>query len=341
MRNFFIISLLAIIVGCNNSTDNKDQSLEKKYKTMGTIEQFDSTLNTIISPTASAEIIAEGFEWSEGPLWIEKLNMLLFSDVPTNTVYKWTEEKGKEIYLKPSGFSGTNSQSKEPGSNGLVLDPEGNLVLCQHGNRQMARMDAPLDNPEAKYITIADKFNGKRFSSPNDAVYNSAGELFFTDPPYGLPAQNDSDPAKEISFNGVYKVKKNGGVILLTDSITRPNGIAFLPGEKKLIVACSDPDKPNWYVFDIDGDSASNGKIFYSAAGYDKSLKGLPDGFKVDKNGNVFATGPGGVWIFNSEGKPLGKIKLDEPSSNVALSPDEKTIYITNDMYVLRLKMRD
>jgi len=341
MKNAFIISLLAVTIGCNNNPEKKTQPLEEKYKIIGSVESFDSSLNTIISPTAGAEIIAEGFEWSEGPLWIEKQNMLIFSDVPTNTVYKWTEEKGKEIYLKPSGFTGTTSESKEPGSNGLLLDAEGNLVLCQHGNRQMARMDAPLDKPEAKYISIADKYNGKRFSSPNDAVYNSAGELFFTDPPYGLPSQNDSDPAKEIPYNGVYKVKKNGEVILLTDTITRPNGIAFLPGEKKLIVACSDPEKPNWYVFDIDGDSARNGKIFYSSAGSDKSLKGLPDGFKVDKNGNVFATGPGGVWIFNSDGKPLGKIKLDESSSNVALSPDEKTLYITNDMYVLRVKMRE
>ena len=340
MRNFFIISLLGIIIGCNNNTENKDQSREEKYKTMGTIERFDSALDNIISPTARPEIIAEGFEWSEGPLWIEKHNMLLFSDVPTNTVYKWTEEKGKEVYLKPSGFAGTSTQSKEPGSNGLTLDLEGNLVLCQHGNRQMARMDAPLDKPEAKYVTIADKYMGKRFSSPNDAVYNSAGELFFTDPPYGLPLQNDSDPAKEISFNGVYKVKKTGEVILLTDSITRPNGIAFLPGEKKLIVASSDPDKPDWYVFDVSGDSLTNGKIFYAAV-RDTTLKGLPDGFKINKEGTVFATGPGGVWIFNSEGKPLGKIKLDEATSNVALSPDEKTLYITNDMYVLRLKLRD
>ena len=341
MKIAVIISLLIVTISCNNNPEKKEQPLEKKYKITGSVESFDSSLNTIISSTAHAEIIAEGFEWSEGPLWIEKQNMLLFSDVPTNTVYKWTEEKGKEIYLKPSGFTGTTSESKEPGSNGLLLDAGGNLVLCQHGNRQVARMDAPLDKPEAKYISIADKYNGKRFSSPNDAVYNSAGELFFTDPPYGLPSQNDSDPAKEIPFNGVYKVKKNGEVILLTDSITRPNGIAFLPGEKKLIVACSDPDKPNWYIFDIDGDSATNGKIFYSSTGSDKSLKGLPDGFKVDKNGNVFATGPGGVWIFNSDGKPLGKIKLDESSSNVALSPDEKTIYITNDMYLLRVKMRD
>ena len=335
------MSLLAVTIGCNNNTENKDQPKNEKYKKMGTIERFDSSLDNIISPAARPEIIAEGFEWSEGPLWIEKHKMLLFSDVPMNTVYKWTEEKGKEVYLKPSGYTGaTPSECKEPGSNGLTLDNEGNLVLCQHGDRKVSRMDAPLDKPEAKFISLVEKFNENRFSSPNDLVFNSHGELFFTDPPYGLKTQDDTDPKKEISFNGVYKVKKDGSVILLVDSISRPNGLAFLPGEKKLIVACSDPDKPDWYVFDIEGDSATNGKVFYSAAGYDKSLKGLPDGFKVDKSGNVFATGPGGVWIFNSEGKPLGKIKLDEATSNIALSPDENTLYITNDMYVLRLKMK-
>ena len=310
-------------------------------KTTGTIERLDPALDKIISPDAKAEIIADGFEWSEGSLWIEKHNMLLFSDVPTNTIYKWTEEKGKEVYLKPSGFTGTASESKEPGSHGLILDNEGNLVLCQHGDRRMARMDAPLDKPAANFITLADKYNGKRFNSPNDAVFNRAGELFFTDPPYGLPSQGDNDPQKEISFNGVYKVKKDGTVILLVDSITRPNGIAFFPGEQKLLVACSDPEKPNWYVYDVKGDSLTNGKIFYSAADRDKSLPGLPDGLKIDKDGNVFASGPGGINIFNSDGKKLGLLKLENSASNCALSPDEKTLYITNDMYVLKFKMRD
>jgi len=338
--NSVIATLFFIIVlACNNNPSEKKE--ESMYKTIGTIERLDAALDNIISPDAKAEIIADGFEWSEGPLWIEKYNMLLFSDVPMNTVYKWTQEKGKEIYLKPSGYTGTEpSKCKEPGSNGLILDKEGNLVLCQHGNRQMGRMNAPLDKPEAKFITIADKYNGKRFSSPNDAVYNSTGELFFTDPPYGLETQNDKDPKKEIPFNGVYKVKKDGSVILLTDSITRPNGIAFFPGKQRLLVASSDPDKPNWYVFDIKGDSLIKGKIFYSAAGAGKGLKGLPDGLKIDKNGNVFATGPGGVWIFDKEAKLLGKIKLNEATSNCALSADEKTLYITNDMYVLRMKMR-
>ena len=340
MNKNFLLSLLVFMIACNSNPENKNQ--EMKYKNIGTIERFDAALDNIISANAKPEIIAEGFEWSEGPLWVEKQSMLLFSDVPMNTIYKWTEAKGKEVYLKPSGYTGTEpSLCKEPGSNGLTFDKNGNLILCQHGNRQMARMDALLDKPEAKFITLADKYHGKRFSSPNDAVYNSAGELFFTDPPYGLQTQDDSDAKKEISFNGVYKVKNNGEVILQVDSITRPNGIALTPDEKKLIVACSDGAHPNWYIFDISGDSLTNGKIFYSAAEEAKTMKGGPDGFKIDKNGNVFATGPGGVYIFNSEGKKLGHIKLDDATSNIALSPDEKTIYITNDMYVLRLKMRE
>jgi gluconolactonase len=344
MKRLLIYSTV-FLIACNNN--NNEQTTKttavNNYKKTGTIERLDSSINDIISKDAQPEIIAEGFEWSEGPLWVEKHNMLLFSDVPMNTVFKWTEEKGKEVYLKPSGYTAdTPSDCKEPGSNGLIFDKNGNLVLCQHGNRRMARMDAPLDKPEAKYITIADKYNGKRFSSPNDAVYNSSGELFFTDPPYGLKTQDDSDPKKEIKFNGVYKVKENGEVLLMTDSITRPNGIAFMPGEKTIIVANSDPAKPNWYAFDINAEgNFTNGRIFHSAADHDKSEKGLPDGFKIDKNGNVFATGPGGIWIFNSAGKLLGKIKVPESTSNCAFSADEKTLYITNDMYVLRVKLRE
>jgi gluconolactonase len=338
MKLLTVILIFAILVSCNNNTQVK--SGMAVYQTIGSIERHDVVLDKILSPNARAEIIAEGFDWSEGPLWVEKYNMLLFSDIPPNTIYKWTEENGKEVYLTPSGYTDTAKRAGEVGSNGLILDKDGNLVMCQHGDRRMAKMDAPLNAPQPKFITLAGNYKGKRFSSPNDAVYNSAGELFFTDPPYGLETQDDKDPKKEIPFNGVYKVKKDGTVILLIDSITRPNGIAFFPGEQKLLVACSDPDKPNWYVWDINGDSLSNGKIFYSAAGYDKSWRGLPDGFKIDKNGNVFATGPGGVYIFNSEGKKLGMIHLDEATSNCALSPDEKILYVTNDMYVLRVKLR-
>jgi len=331
MNKILLAAMLSTIFSCKNSQE----------KTIGTIERLDPSFDNIISSGAKPEIIAEGFDWSEGPVWVESQKMLLFSDVPRDTVYKWTEEKGKEIYLTPSGYTDTISRGGEMGSNGLLLDKEGHLILCQHGNRQIARMDATLDAPKPNYISVANNYQGKKFNSPNDAVYNSNGELFFTDPPYGLEKQMD-DSKKEIPFQGVYKVKTSGEVILITDSLTRPNGIAFFPGEKTLLVANSDPAKQNWYAFDLGpGDSVSNARIFYSAEGYDKKLKGSCDGMKIDKNGNVFATGPGGLWIFNKDAKLLGKINLPDATANCALSPDQKTLYIANDMYVLRVKMRE
>jgi gluconolactonase len=340
MKKNHLAYLFVLVISCNNH-HQPEKTNGMSYKTVGSIERLDPALDQLIDTGAKAEIIAEGFEWSEGPVWVESHKMLLFSDVPRDTVFKWTEEKGKEVYLTPSGYSDAIPRGGEMGSNGLLLDKDGRLVLCQHGNRQMARMDAPLDKPVPTYITIANNYQGKKFNSPNDAVYNSAGELFFTDPPYGLE-KNINDPKKEIPFQGVFKVKTNGEVVLVTDSITRPNGIAFFPGEKTLLVANSDGDKPNWYAFDVGpGDRFSNGRIFYSAAKEAKSERGLPDGFKIDKKGNVYATGPGGIWIFDEKGKVLGKIKLPQSTSNCALSPDEKTLYITSDMYLLRVKLRD
>ena len=331
MKQIFCFLFVLTVVHCSG---------QQTYKQIGRLERYDKELDKIVSPNAKAEIIAEGFDWSEGPLWVEKYKMLLFSDVPTNSIFKWTPEKGKQLYLKPSGYTGTVERGGEMGSNGLVLDNKGNLVMCQDGDRRMARMNAPLTNPQPKFIPLSTNYKGKRFSSPNDATFNSKGELFFTDPPYGLPSKSDNDPGKEISFNGVYKVKTNGEVILLVDSLPRPNGIAFFPGEKKLLISDSDPSKPNWYIYDVDGDKLTNGKIFYHAVS-EKGMKGLPDGLKIDRQGNVFATGPGGIHIFNKDGKLLGKLRLDEATSNCSLSADQKTLYITNDMYVLRFKMRD
>lgn len=347
MKLTLVLFTLALLTACNDSAGKAEESAEVKADTaikprlIGSIERLDPSLDAIISPNAQPEIIAEGLDWSEGPVWIERLQMLLFSDVPRDTVFKWTHARGKEVYLTPSGYTDTVKRGGEMGSNGLLLDASGQLVLCQCGNRQMARMDASLDQPAPKYIPIANLYKGKKFNSPNDAVYNAKGELFFTDPPYGLEKQMQ-DPKKETPFQGVYKVKPSGEVILVTDSITRPNGIAFLPGDKTLLVANSDPAKPYWYAFDVaDNDRFVNPRIFYSAAGQDRSLRGLPDGMKVDKNGNIFATGPGGVWIISKEAKLLGKIRVPDAASNCAFSADEKTLYITNDMYILRVKLRD
>lgn len=345
MKNLLFLVLIGCMTACNNDSDTKSGSVKSDdstaVKTIGTLEKMDPALDAIISPDAKAEIIADGIDWSEGPLWVEKINALLWSDVLQNIIYKWTPEKGKEVYLTPSGYTDSVKRGGEMGSNGLTLDNNGNLVLCQHGNRQIARMTSGVENPQPSFVTLAGNYKGKRFNSPNDVIVNSKGEIFFTDPIYGLESKSDSDPKKELPYNGVYKVTTKGEVVLLIDSITRPNGIALTPDEKKLIVACSDRDKPNWYIYDVDENGVKNGRIFYSAAGEDKSLPGGPDGFKIDKNGNIFSSGPGGIRIFNPEGKILGRLRLENPASNCAFSPDQKTLYITNDMYVLRLRMRD
>lgn len=317
----------------------------KEIKTIGSIERLNPALDEIVSTEAVAEIISDGLEWSEGPLWVEEQKMLLFSDVPTNIVYKWTKEKGTEVYLTPSGWTGSDT-GKFEGSNGLLLDDEGKLVLCQHGDRRLARMTATMSSPKSEFETLADKFEGKKFNSPNDAVFRG-GDYFFTDPAYGLAKQMD-DPRKEISFQGVYRRSVSGDVTLLVDSLTRPNGIAFSPNGD-LFIANSDPEKARWYRYHVkstpvpEDDPAitlNDGKVFYDATAITATEKGLPDGMKIDSKGNIFASGPGGVFIFNPEGKLLGKIKLADATSNTALSADEKTLFVTNDMYVLRIKMR-
>ncbi len=328
IRFLFVITTM-VFMSCTNKTAST-----------GSIEIMDTALNSIIDTDARIEVIAEGFGWSEGPLWIEDEKMLLFSDVIANSVYKWTEAKGQEIYLTPSGYTGTTPRSGETGSNGLLLDKNGKLVLCQHGNRQIALMDAPLNNPAPVFKTIAATYQQKKFNSPNDAVYNDSGDLFFTDPPYGLE-KNMDDPLKETPYQGVYKVKTTREVILLTDAVSRPNGIAITNDKKTLIVANSDPAKPFWYAFDFGtNDSLINARIFYDATSAAKTEKGMPDGFKIDKMGNIFATGPGGVWIFDKTAKLLGKIKFPQLTSNCAFSADEKTLFVTAHMYVLRIQMR-
>lgn len=311
----------------------------KETKTIGSIDRTDSSIDALIDQDAQIEILAEGFDWSEGPVWIEKENMLLFTDVPKNTVHKWTEAKGAEIYLTPSGFTGDSTRSREPGANGLIYHND-SLILCQHGNRQVARMNAAINNPKPEFISVANNYNGKRFSSPNDGAFRSNGDFFFTDPPYGL-ADLDKDVEKETPVNGVYRVTKLGVVSILVDSLTKPNGIAFMPGSNKFIVANSDPQKARWYEFELnEKDSVATGRIFFDATANTATEKGLPDGLKIDSKGNVYASGPGGVWIFDATGKQLGKINLPEACANCALSPDEKTLYITCDMYLLRVKLR-
>jgi gluconolactonase len=316
---------------------------KNEMKTIGTIERADPALDSIISPDARIEIVAEGFDWSEGPLWLESQKAVIFSDIPQNTIFKWTEEKGKEVYLKPAGYTGQTPRGGELGSNGLLLNDEGNLVLCQHGDRRLATMLAPIDAPKSEFQTIADKWNGKRFNSPNDAIFHNY-DYFLTDPAYGMEKQFE-DPGRETPFCGVYRVAADGTVTLLTDSLSRPNGIAFSPDGNYLFVANSDPGKAIWMKYAVKNDSSTfalgEGKVLYDATSLVATQKGLPDGMKIDSKGNIFATGPGGVFIFNLDGKLLGKIAVPDPTSNCALTSDEKTLFVTNDMYLLRIKLRN
>jgi gluconolactonase len=331
MIKYITVLAFVALAACNDDKPMVDAS-----KTIGSIEKLDPSLDSLVNPDAKMEIIAEGHDWTEGPVWVESEKMLLYSDIPPNKIFKWTEAKGAELYLQPSGYTGTAARKGEPGSNGLLINKDGKLVLCQHGDRRLALMDADIKTPAPNFISLADNYQGKKLNSPNDAVFRSNGDLFFTDPPYGLA----HDSLKEITFQGVYKFS-NGQTTLLTDSITRPNGIALLNNEKTLIVANSDGPKAMWYLWDLGpNDSLTNGRILFDATAASKGVKGLPDGLKVDKQGNIFATGPGGVWIFNAAGKNIGRLRIPEACSNVALADDDKTLFITADMYVLRVRLR-
>jgi len=334
MKKVVLILFIALAIACGSKKETQQTSLTVS------VEKLDPALDAIVGNQLTVSVIASGYEWTEGPLWLEGDKKLLFSDVPTNTIYQWTEEKGASIYLTPSGYTGEAPRGGEPGSNGLTLDVEGNLLLCQHGDRRIAMMNTSLAEPASDFTTISDTYNGKRFNSPNDLVFHNY-DIYFTDPAYGLEKQMD-DPKKELPFQGVYRIPAEGQVELLIDSLTRPNGIGFSPNGKKMYVANSDSEKALWYEYSInDSLKITSGKIVWDATEQAKTEKGLPDGLKVDAQGNIFATGPGGIWIFSGDGKLLGKIKLEEATSNCALTADGKTLFVTNDMLVLKIKLRD
>ncbi len=343
MKDSAILFVLLIFTACQAPSTTKTETtkapnIEKTvFRTTGSVERLSEAINELITKDAKIEVLADGFTWTEGPLWIENGQYVLFSDIPPNRIMKWSEKEGLSLYLTPSGYTGEKERAGEPGSNGLILDAAGNLVLCQHGDRRMAKMTTALNNPQPQFETIVDSYEGKRLNSPNDAIYDSQGNLYFTDPPYGL-AGNVDDPAKEIDFQGVYRYSKDGQLSLISDKITRPNGIGLSPDEKTLYVACSDPKAATWTAFTLNEDgTVASERLFHDATGSQE--KGLPDGLKVDKKGNIWATGPGGVWVFNPAGEVLGKIKTGEATSNCALDAAQKTLYMTCDDYLMRIKL--
>lgn len=303
------------------------------FPVVGEIVRLDPRLDALIPKDAKIEVVASGFDWTEGPLWVPDAEggKLLFSDIPKNSIFEWRLGKGVQLYMKPSGYTGLGQYSKEPGSNGLLLDAKGRLVCCEHGDRRLSVL-----TKNGGKMTLADRYQGKRFNSPNDGTLKSNGDIYFTDPPYGLP-ELEKDESRETDWFGVYRVTPSGEVTLLTKEMTRPNGIAFSPDEKTLYVAQSDPQAAVWKAFPVKEDGtlgASN--VFYDATKDVGKLPGLPDGMDVDVQGNLFATGPGGVCIFTPKGELLGRLSTGQNTSNVAWGDDGTTLYYTADMYICR-----
>lgn len=322
----------------NTPTKSKEQSM-KAYKTIGEVIRIDPAINDLIAEDAKIEILASGFVWSEGPVWVDDLDGLLFCDIPPNKIHFWKEGMDEApVYLTPSGYTSEIKRGGEVGSNGLIINKKNQLVLCQHGDRRIAYLNSPWDDAKPNYETIADKHDGKRFNSPNDIIQKSNGDYYFTDPPYGLEFQM-KDPAKEIDFQGVYRSDSDGNVTLLVETMTRPNGLAFSPDESVLYIANSDPKLAIWNAYDVNSDGTlSNERVFYNATG--EEGKGLPDGMKIDNKGNIFATGPGGVYVMNPEGKVLGKINTTEATSNCTFGgPNRDYLYMTCDMHLMRIKL--
>ena len=312
------------------------------YPGKGSVDRLSPELDGIIAPGTIPEVLADGFDWSEGPLWLPGQEMLIFSDVPLNTIFQWSEKEGLKRYLHPSGYTGNIPRGGETGSNGLLLDAEGRLVLCQHGDRRMARMNTPRDQPEAVFTSLADNWEGKKFNSPNDAVFSKTGDLFFTDPAYGMEFRYD-DPKREMDFTGVFRLQPDGRVTLLTDALSAPNGIGLSPDEKHLYVANSGRASGLiWEIFDRAPDgSYTNERLFYDAGPAGDSLKGAPDGLAVRSDGIIFATGPGGVWVFRPDGTHLGIVRTGQPTSNCTLDEREQYLYMTADNLLMRIRLAE
>ncbi|AMV17047.1 Gluconolactonase precursor [Planctomyces sp. SH-PL14] len=328
-------TVLSAALGMNAATAQDTLN----FPILGEVIRHDGAVDKLLPKDAKIEVLGSGFEWAEGPVWVpgkgNEPGFLLFSDIPRNSIMKWVEGKGVSLYLKPAGYTGVVEYGGEPGSNGLILDPKGQVVCCEHGDRRLS-----VITTGGGKRTLVDNYEGKRLNSPNDATFHSGGDIYFTDPPYGLPKQYD-DPRRELDFCGVYRVAKDGKVTLLTKEMTRPNGIGFSPDEKTLYVAQSDPAAAVVKAFAVKADGTlGEGKVLYDfTADFKKGWPGLPDGLAVDAQGNIWATAPGGVSILTPEGKLLGRLSTGERTANCKFGgPDGSTLFMTADMYICRIK---
>ncbi len=298
---------------------------------VGSIVRVDPGLDAIVPPDARIERLAEGFAFSEGPVWDRRRSRLLFSDVRGNEVYEWTAADGARTYIDPV-YEGDRTGLRSFSSNGLTIDATGRLVLCEHGNRVISRLE-----DDGTRTTLVGHYEGRRLNGPNDAAYSSDGWLYFTDPGSGLEGRDES-PLRELDYNGVYRLGPEGELELLRRDVPRPNGIALSPDESTLYVANSAADDIRWMAFDLGPDGASNPRVFFAIED-PQGAAGVADGMKVDLAGNVFATGPGGVWVISPDGVHLGTIMTGEVTANVAWGDDGRTLYMTASTGLYRVRL--
>jgi gluconolactonase len=328
----------ALVVACGVMSSQLALAEDKSPHTVGQIERLDPALDKLLAADAKMEVIGEGYIWCEGPAWVRDGKFLLFSDIPNNAIMRWDAKSGSRVFLKPAGYTGEAKRGGESGSNGLVLDRQGRLILCQHGDRRVARLDSSLNDPQPKFVTLADRYEGKRFNSPNDAVVDSRNAIYFTDPPYGLE-KGMEDPKKELTFQGVYRIGPDGKLTLLTKELERPNGIALSPDEKTLYVSNTHSDRPVIMAYPLKPDGTIGpGNVFFNATDIAKSRAGACDGMTVDSEGNLWTTIPGGIGIFSPHGKQLGYIPTGDLTANVEFGENGSTLFICANHRVLKIK---
>lgn len=308
------------------------------YPIVGQIHRHSPALDAVVAPDARIQQLAEGFVWAEGPVWVRDGGYLVFSDVPGNVMYRWSEADGVSEFMNPSGYAGPPTDAfTEPGQNGMALDAAGDLLACDHGNRALARIDLKT----RKKTFFLDRYQGKRFNSPNDLAVSKTGAIYFTDPTYGLKGRNAS-PLRELDFNGVYRLRPDGTLDLLDADLTFPNGIALSPDQRRLYVSVSDPDGPKLVVYDLGPDGLPTSKaLFFDAMSLRQAGgQGLPDGMCLDTEGRLYATGPGGVLVLTPDAELLGVIETGTAIANCAFGEDGSTLFLASNHTLARVRLK-
>lgn len=305
----------------------------------GMIRRLNPALDALIAVDAPVEQVGWGYQWAEGPVWVKDGGYLLFSDPQTNTMYRWAPGGAAEVFMKPSGYAGDPDPTlREAGSNGLAADATGALVMCDSGSRALARVDLKTK----KKTVVVDRFNGKRFNSPNDLCIAKSGAIYFTDPPFGL-TDGITSAVKEQSFSGVYRLAPDGTVAVIDTELNYPNGVALSPDEGTLYVTNSDKTRPilKSYTLGPNGLPQSSDVVFDMRPLLIPGAKGLPDGLKVDADGNLFCAGPGGILVLSKEGKLLGIISVTSRATpNCAFGEDGSTLFIAATDIVARVRLK-